>query len=321
MASPTVRLLTVCLCFGRGAAMALAPGANVLVVGNGAVQCLAARLAAICGYKTTLAVVAQTREKDEKVVFDSKYPKGSLPLTIMPITGDDIVEADIEHSINEADGIIVAFDSERTLPKASMNVFMPTEGAKLSCVSMMSRYLNGDGMGFTASAAKFAANPDIWAGGKMVPEYKEMESRIKARCAEVGAKWSIIRAGTLKGGGSADASDPEIEDAGGDARFLNPAFYTMGQQDIVNWRLLFDSSGLGVEMSAGDTLPGPGFTAALTATDRVGSGDCHRGAVAMALVQALGCDAAAGKDFSIKAKEGREFPADSVWPAMFAGAK
>ena len=102
--------------------------------------------------------------------------------------------------------------------------------------------------------------------------------------------------------------------------FLNTAFYSLGQQDLANWRLLYDMTAFGVELSAGDTLPGPGFTAALTATDRIGSGDSHRGAVAMALVQALGCDAAAGKDFSVKTTQSRNFPQPEAWPGMFSAA-
>ena len=49
-------------------AMSLAPGAKVLVVGNGPIQCLAARLCAIKGYTTTLAVIGTTMSTDEQVV-------------------------------------------------------------------------------------------------------------------------------------------------------------------------------------------------------------------------------------------------------------
>ena len=46
-----------------------------------------------------------------------------------------------------------------------------------------------------------------------------------------------------------------------------------------------------VDVVKGDTLPGPGFTAALTATSETGgAGDSHRGAVATALVQAMGIE-------------------------------
>ena len=317
------RILFLLVALARQAAgMALAPGSKVLVVGNGGVQCLAARLAAICGYETTLGVLGATSDVDEECIFDSKYPKGSLPLTLLPMVGDNVDVSTVERCILDAEGLIIAFDKERVLPEASMSVFMPKPGedkTALKHVSVMSRYLNGKGMGFTASAAKMAANFDIWAGGKMVDEYRGMETRVKQRAAEMGADATIIRAGTMKGGGSADANTPA--GGGGEPMFLNPYFYTQGQQDVVNWRLLYDTDVLGVELSAGDTLPGPGFTAALTATDRCGQGDSHRGAVAMALVQALGCDAAKNKDFSVAAKEAREFPQPDAWPGMFAAAK
>ena len=67
---------------------------------------------------------------------------------------------------------------------------------------------------------------------------------------------------------------------------------------LVHRRLLYDCSALKVKLVRGDTLPGPGFTAALTATDKVGAGDSHRGAVAAALVEALRSPDAANRDYS-----------------------
>ena len=131
----------------------------------------------------------------------------------------------------------------------------------------------------------------------------------------LGADYTIVRAGTLKGGGNAfDADD------GGEPTFLNQYFYSLGQQDLVNWRLLYDCANLAVELQAGDNMAGPGFMAATTATDRLGQGDSHRGGVATALVQALACDAAKNKDFSVAAKAGREFPKPEKWAGMFASA-
>lgn len=307
--------IVVTLAAGHAEAMALAPGAKVLISGNGPIQILAARLSAICGFETTLACLAETQERDMKMLFDDRYPEGSLPLTIMPITGDAVDTDLIEKTCLEAEGLIIAFDNERTLPEGAMNVFMP-EGSKLSHVSVMSRYLNGKGMMFTCNAAKVAANPDIWAGGNMINEYKQFEANVASRAKALGASKTVIRAGTLKGGGNAFDAD-----SGGEPMFLNSYFYSLGQQDIVNWRLLYDCSALAVDLAAGDDMAGPGFTAALTATDRCGPGDSHRGAVAMALVQSLASDAAKDKDFSVAAKEGREFPQPSEWGAMFANAK
>ena len=71
----------------------------------------------------------------------------------------------------------------------------------------------------------------------------------------------------------------------------------------VNWRLLYDCACLDVELKAGDTMAGPGFTAALTATSpEGGAGDSHRGGVAAALVESLRVEAALNKDFSVAAQ-------------------
>ena len=75
-----------------------------------------------------------------------------------------------------------------------------------------------------------------------------------------------------------------------------------------------------VELVAGDTLPGPGLWAATTATAKLGPGDSHRGAVAAGLVEALRSPEAAGRDFSVKAAEGRQFPTDDEWARMFRDA-
>jgi hypothetical protein len=126
--------------------------------------------------------------------------------------------------------LIVAFDSEKqAMPDSALSVFLPT-GSKLKRVALMSRYLNGAGMVFFPKAAKFAANAEIWAGDPdLVAQYKAQEASVRARAKEVGASTTIIRAGTLKGGASGDA----LMGGAGEPMFLNPAFYTIGQQDVV----------------------------------------------------------------------------------------
>ena len=94
-----------------------------------------------------------------------------------------------------------------------------------------------------------------------------------------------------------------------------------GAQDIVNWRLLYDCNALGVKLQRGDTMSGPGFSAALTATSEAGGdGDSHRGAVACALVEALRQPNAADADFSVGSEKGKVFPSEAEWAAMFANA-
>ena len=78
---------------------------------------------------------------------------------------------------------------------------------------------------------------------------------------------------------------------------------------------------IGATLSRGDTLPGPGFTAILTAiSEDACAGDSGRGVVAEALVEALACDAAAGCDFSVATAAGRAAPSREDWASMFADA-
>ena len=116
--------------------------------------------------------------------------------------------------------------------------------------------------------------------------------------AGAGAEYTVIRAGTLKGGATGISLDESVDEAdrNGEPTFLTPAFYKLGTQDVANWRLVYDCSALGVNLVAGDTLPGPGASAVFTATDKVGAGDSHRGAVAAALVEALRSPAAASRE-------------------------
>mmetsp|Transcript_95122 Transcript_95122/g.157014 ORF Transcript_95122/g.157014 Transcript_95122/m.157014 type:complete len:378 (+) Transcript_95122:71-1204(+) len=296
----------------------LAAGANVLVYGNGPVQCLAARLAAIRGFNTKLITQAEEADQAKMLCFDEvHHPEGSIPLSLLPVSGPGADAVAVEEAVAAADGVIIAFDQAASLlSDKALNVFMPPE-SKIKHVVCMSRYLNGQGMGFFANAAKAAANPDVWnAPAPLVEAYKAMEKMVQDRAAEVGASFSFIRAGTLKGGACGELSSPEQ----GENSFLNPSFYKLGQQDLVNWRLLYDVNNLGVEISKGDTLPGPGFWAALTSRDSGGDGESHRGAVAAALVETFFNAAAQNSDFSVKTVESRTFPSNEELAAMFEKA-
>jgi len=301
--------------------MAIPADAPILVVGGGPIQVLAARVAALRGHPTTLACIPSNVETAKSLLYDDQNPDGSMPIKIVPIAGDDAVKSEIEAAIEAAQGLIIAFDSDKQfLPDSALNVFLPAGGGtQIKHVSLMSRYLNGGGMGFFPSAAKAAANAEVWDGNaQSIDAYRAMEKAVGSRAKDLGASCTTIRAGTLKGGASGERlSGGE----GGEPSFLNPIFYSFGQQDVSNWRLLYDCGALDVELVKGDTLPGPGFTAALTAiAPEGGQGDSHRGAVATALVESMRCAAATDADFSVRSKSGRQFPQEGAWEALFAKA-
>lgn len=294
----------------RGAvAMGLSPGDAVAVVGSGPVSYLTAQLAAKAGFKTTLFGDPRDLETARELV--------SADVAYLPIAGPDANSATIDAGAAAADALIVAFDRETAINEKALGVFTPDSG-KLKHIAVMSRYLSGEGMGFFANAAKAAANKDVWAAPKAaVAGYQEMERGVRARASQLGAKFTIIRAGTLKAGAVGDS----LSGGGGEPSFLDVKLYEFGQQDIVNWRLLYDCQALGVKLVRGDTLPGPGFTAALTATTETGgAGDSHRGAVAAALVEALRVEAAEDGDFSVGSEAGTKFPGPAEWAALFKAA-
>ncbi|KAL1530461.1 hypothetical protein AB1Y20_001363 [Prymnesium parvum] len=300
--------------------MNLAQGDQVMVCGTGPVMLLAAKLAAIKGFATTCAVSERDFELAPGLIYTDLHPEGSLPLEFLKISGPDADSNVIEECTSKAKGLVIAFDGEMTIPERALSVFMP-ESNSLQRVSLMSRYLNGAGMGFFANAAKLAANSEIWAArAEQVESYRAMEKAVISRAESMGVGHTIIRAGTLKGGAFGDS----LAGAGGENTFLHAKFYSLGQQDVVNWRLLYDCDVLGVELARGDTMSGPGFLAAITATNSKGgsgAGESHRGAVATALVEALRLSEAANKDFSVGAREGRQFPDAAAWRKMFANAK
>ena len=63
-----------------------------------------------------------------------------------------------------------------------------------------------------------------------VAKYAGMERVVADLCSKTDAAYTVVRAGTLKGGAS--GSSLNEEDGGGEASFLNPAFYKLGMQDV-----------------------------------------------------------------------------------------
>ena len=136
---------------------ALASGDDVIVLGGGPVMLLAAKLAALRGFSTTIAATPDDLGRVDEFLYDSKTTKDSLQVATLPISGPDADGPKIDACAEAASGLIVAFDAETVINEGALKVFM-REGAKLKRAVVMSRYLNGAGMGFFATAAKKAAN-------------------------------------------------------------------------------------------------------------------------------------------------------------------
>ena len=143
----------------------LSPGDSVVVTGAGAVCAVAAKLAALRGFEVKCLASEDDLSFARATIFDPANPEGSLPIEFLPLSGADKDPAALEAAVAEAPGLIVAVDKDWTFTEGQLETFMP-EGTKLRHACLMSRNLNGEGMGVWTSAAKRGANGDVWEGGK-----------------------------------------------------------------------------------------------------------------------------------------------------------
>ena len=190
----------------------------------------------------------------------------------------------------------------------------------------MSRNLNGSGMGFFVSASKRAANAQVWdnSNAEALAAY---ETNIKEACSQIGADWTIVRAGTLKGGASGDrtAATTSSTDADAANNYYYPQYlpgeiyYDMTKSDIISWQFLFDINVRGVKLQKGDVLPGPGMKAVFAAIGSDGSydGDTSRAGIAEAMVRSLEMDVTANVDFGVGTDKSRRVPSEEEWMTMF----
>ena len=291
---------------------AVPPGGRVLAVGNGPVFLLAAKTAAKAGYKTT--IVSARAELFSQLLWSEAREEPRDPnLTVLGVSSDEDVEA-FNDAVANADGLIIAFDAEQTLTATLRDVVLPTAGGAKR-VAVMSKHLNGKGYGPFVAASKVAANKEVWAADeKQVSMYRDFETKLKQKLAsrEVEAGLTIVRAGTLKGGGPASPDDP-VPDA---TPTLSEKLYDDLAKDIVNWQLLFDCDSRGVALTKGDTAPGPGLRAVFTACASDASpGDSGRVQVCQALVRSLGRDDAEGKEFGVTTAAAEAHATDAEWAA------
>jgi len=313
---------------------AVPPGGKVLCVGNGPVLLLAAKRAALEGYATTVVAGSSYETYMDLLYEGGDYSKPVENLVLLEsITGPN--EQMFDDLLATCDGLLVAIDGDEAISEGLLDVVLPAGVSTCKRIVAMSRNLNGKGLGPFVAASKTAGNREVWAGGKdAVASYRTMEAKLAALCAATSADQAmdcvVVRAGTLKGGGPGADDTPETKRLG-----LAYSFYGMGQQDLVNWRLLFDAQAQGVVLTPGDSAEGPGLSGVFAATATAGGtkGDSGRlgvaGAMVKALDLALGPEGGGGGggggsrrspvfDFGVGTAESRTPPTDIEWELEFA---
>jgi len=287
---------------------------TVGIVGRGFVAMLAAKVAARRGHKVWKVCFNGSEEEAEKLISDDDGD-GSLPdnLQLIRAADGDLVD----EQMGATDALIIATDGPGDVFTDSLvEYFLDPEkvsSGRLERVVAMSRNLNGKGMGFLASAARKAANQDIWDGAES-EAYRVFEKAVREKAQACGAPFvTVARAGTLKGGGCGSYDSP---DSYYPKRFLNRALYEKTKKDITRWQLLFDCDVRGVELAKGDVLEGPGATAVINAVSTKESrGDTSRAGIAEAMILCLDVDEPP-KEFGVATKQSRTPPTDKEWDEM-----
>ena len=278
--------------------------ATVGIVGRGFISVLTAKLAATAGYNTWMLNPPGQEETINSLIGDER---DSLNLELIEATDSDRVDS----RITETDAYIIAVDDDSTMDESVINYILnPDAATNVKRVVAMSRNLNGKNMGFFVTASKVSANREVWDNSNK-DAFVKFEDVIKRQSAKVGAEHTIVRAGTLKGGGCGE--EPTLD------QYMSKQFYEMTKKDIVTWQLLFDCSVRGVNVQKGDVLPGPGAKAVFTATGTDGGmpGDSSRCQIAEAMVQSLASEKTANVDFGVGTAEAREPPSSEEWQQIF----
>lgn len=285
------------------------PNDTVGVVGRGFISVLTAKVAAMAGYDTWILYPPGEEETFTSLLQNQD---GQMPTGLKLISSSD-PDAVVEQLPN-TNALIIAADDDQPVDESIINFLLDTEklsdSNNLKRVVAMSRNLNGKGMGFFVKASKISANAEVW-DGSTADQYRSFEKKVQTSAAKCGADYTIVRAGTLKGGGGGENYECE--------NFLSPQYYEMAKKDIVNWQLLFDCSIRGVTLAKGDVMPGPGVKAVFTACGYEASpGDTSRSGIAEAMVQSLSRPNTANIDFGVGTAEARAPPTTEEWTKLFS---
>lgn len=287
---------------------------TVGIVGKGYISYLTAKLASKAGYKTWMLYPPSELDTIKKLMqtANEELPEN---LEFLSIEDGELVQDKIK---NTNALIFAADDPDNGVVDSSIIQFMINEATmstkSLKRVCILSRNLNGSGLGFFSKAAKATANSEVWSGDeKLIKMYKKFENQIneavKKECSEE-TDVSVVRAGTLKGGACGDAAQDDYF-----PQYLSPYFYEVTKKDIITWQLLFDCNVRGVKLFQGDSMQGPGGKAILTAnSSEACEGDSSRCAVAEALVRSMKLEK--GVEFAVGTTEGRIPPTENEWEKM-----
>ena len=287
---------------------------TVGTVGSGYVSILLSKLAAHRRHGKSWIICPDAEADSMRELVGASSSSAPANWELVPASDN----ARVEELLGETDALLVATDDVGSVVGPTILTYLldPEKCSQMKRVVAMSRNLNGEGMGFFVSASRTAANAQVWDNAYK-DAFRSFEADVQNGARGCGADWTVVRAGTLKGGASGPASE---EGEVAYPQYLNESFYGMTKNDIVAWQMLFDVDVRGVSLTRGDVLPGPGARAVFTATGSgEHQGDSGRCGVAEAMVRSLEEEGAANVDFAVGTKAGTEAPSEEEWETLFRG--
>jgi hypothetical protein len=279
------------------AATSVLLGANapIVVLGPGSLdmRLLTAKLAAKSGFDTTLFAGQGAQQLWWEQMYGEEYIAGEqVEGRASLLSGNDEREA----ALGAAEGLCIISDGA-ALPATALASVLE---AAPSCrkVVLMSK------MGVTRAEA------GPLGLGKEGVEQKDAEQRLRAACSDGDLDLSIVRVGTLKGGGPGDSPD------GSDVGLARPYYDNIFDVDQLRMTRAHDRRTLGAKCTRGDPFDLVNSIVRLT---RKGSfepqdDETNRAVACAAAIAAL--RHSSGIEFSVSAAEGETIPTSGQWEAI-----
>ena len=280
---------------------------NTLIYGTGSLELrlLAAKFAAR-GENNYGAVYAgedpRVVKQWRKLMYGQEYADGGVcaPNNARLLSSLDELGA----GLSAADALLLVGDSEPLDDSTVELLFRNT--AKLSRVVLISR------MGVTR-----AKPPGPFGLGGDDAKLKDSEAAIRAASEKLGVDLSIVRVGTLKGGGCGDDGGNAAKE--GNVAGLSASFYdTLGDTSTYMVACAYDKFTLGAKVSAGDPfdLSNPIVRAGRGGSFEPFDDETSRVCAAAAAVHALQHPKAV--ELTVSAAAARELPTEEEWAKLFA---
>ena len=279
-------------------------------IGSGYLPLLAAKLAAHRQHAKSWIISSPSEIDVMRQLSSTADDDGSLTSLEFVFASDT---SRIKELLSVTDALMFANDDVNEAVDTSVINYIldPAKATKIKRVVAMSRNLNGSGMGMFVSASQKAANAQVWDNSNK-DAYLQYENDIQKAAQNCGADWTIVRAGTLKGGACGENNMYPT--------YLAQSYYELSKNDVTQWQLLFDINVRGVKLAKGDVLSGPGVKAVFTATGtEEHEGDSGRCGVAEAMVRSLELEGAANVDFGVGTSARRDVPSEEEWEELFRG--